>query len=290
VSRPPGRALVTGAGGFVGRAVAAALLAGGWEVTALVRKRRPESLAGARIVSADLESGSLPPGPFDCIVHCAAEVPAYCPDPDRLYRSNVEGTARTLRLAASRFIYLSSMAACGPITTTEADERTPLAATDAYGRSKAEGEKLVAQWSRSAGRAAVSIRLPGVVGAGGRNNFLCDTLLRILDDLPVTARNPEALFNNVVHLQDLAALVAHLAKGMPAGHAELTIAARSPMPIKDILELMYRRATREPRITWQPPAGNSFLIRFERAIAFGYQPATVADSVERFVTESLAAT
>jgi nucleoside-diphosphate-sugar epimerase len=289
VSRPAGRALVTGAGGFVGRAVSAALLDARWEVVALVRKRRPEPRAGLTAVAADLESGTLPGGAYDCVVHCAAEVPAYCPDPDLLYRNNVEGTARLLALEASRFIYMSSMAACGPIKAPEADERSPLAAGDPYGRSKAEGERLVEQWSRSRDRAAVSIRLPGVVGAGGRNNFLCDSLQRILRDQPVSARNPDAPFNNVVHVRDLAAFVCALAGRLPAGHAALTVAAREPLAIREVLERMHRRAARAPRIEWQPPGGNPFLIRFERAVALGYRPATVADSVERFVDDSLAA-
>src|SRR5436853_620099 len=86
-------ALITGAGGFVGGAIARAGLAAGWRVTAVCRKRRPAALAacpGIEIVATDLRDCSNLPDRYDYLVHCAAEVPAYCPDPEKLYRGNVD--------------------------------------------------------------------------------------------------------------------------------------------------------------------------------------------------------
>jgi hypothetical protein len=138
------------------------------------------------------------------------------------------------------------------------------------------------------GGAGASIRLPGVVGAGGRNNFLCDTLQRIMGDQPVPARNPDAMFNNVVHVVDLAAFVISLADRMLRGHTVLTVAARDPLPIREALRHLYRGAGRSEQISWKSGGGSPFTIAFERACALGYRPATVADSIDRFVADSMA--
>ena len=113
-------------------------------------------------------------------------------------------------------------------------------------------------WARQTSGSGVSIRLPGIVGAGGRNNFLSDSLQRILADEPVIASNPDAPFNNVVHVEDLAAWVIPLCDRMPEGHNAFTIAADEPLTIRDTLARLYRKAGREPRICWQQRAGTPF--------------------------------
>jgi nucleoside-diphosphate-sugar epimerase len=263
-------ALITGAGGFIGSTMVRAFRAAGWQVSAAGR-------------------GDALPARFDYLVHCAAEVPAKCPDETALYRGNVEGTQRVLEGAeaagARRVTFLSSMAAYGTIGVPVVDEATPANLPDNYGRSKAESERLLAQWCAQEGRAGVSIRLPGVVGAGGRNNFVCDALLRILAREPVHARNPDALFNNIVHVSDLAAFVLKLASAMPTGHSLLTVAAAEPLQIREVLARLFRKTGRTENIVWEQGGGRPFLIEFGRARALGYRPATVADSLDRFVTD-----
>src|SRR5207253_1500272 len=102
------------------------------------------------------------------------------------------------------------------------DENTLPSTPSVYGKSKAEGEKMLEAWATGGGCCA-SLRLPGVVGAGGRNNFLCDSLEGVLADRTIRARNPDALFNNVVHVDDLAQFVVALGAAMPAGAMPLTV-------------------------------------------------------------------
>lgn len=287
-------ALITGAGGFVGGAISRVFLGAGWKVTGLCRKRRPAGLGGPQfdVVESDLEALQGLPDRYDFLVHCAAEVPAYCPDEERLYRSNVDGTRRLLEHAhgagAAGVAYMSSMAVYGEISVPVVSESTAPGKTSVYGKSKAEGETALAGWA-SGKRAAVSIRLPGVVGAGGRNNFLCDTLQIVLAGGQVTASNPQAPFNNVVHVGDLAAFVAALPGRMPAGHQPLTIAASDPLPMRGVLARLHERAGKPERVRWQEDGAAPFLISFERARSLGYRPASVADSIDRFVADTVAA-
>ncbi len=114
------KALVTGATGFVGAAVARALLKEGHAVRALVRSgadaRNLAGLAAERVTGDLLDAGSLERAAEGCEVlfHVAADYRLGAPDPQSLYRTNVEGTRAMLQAAAragiGRVVYTSSVA------------------------------------------------------------------------------------------------------------------------------------------------------------------------------------
>jgi nucleoside-diphosphate-sugar epimerase len=285
---------VTGVGGFVGAAVARECLRQQWDVTAIYRRRMPSRLPAhprLTLIGTDLRRCEGLPGNYDCLVHSAADVPATCPDPDELFNSNVEGTRRILghaaQAGAQRVVYMSSMAVYGAISAPVVNEQTTAASPGLYGKSKAAGEDLLREWADRAGGRGIAIRLPGVVGAGGRNNFLCDTLQRILGGGSISARNPEAMFNNVLHVDDLARFVVAALPQLAPGATPLTLAAIEPLSIRAVLSRLFRGARRETKVEWASGGGTPFLIAFERAVALGYRPATVADSIDRFVGDVL---
>ena len=125
--RPSGalvRALVTGATGFVGAAVARALLREGWEVRALVRARARIAATSQRIavevVEGDLaDAASLERALRGCeaLFHVAADYRLGAFDPQQLYQTNVEGTRNILNAAREagvrRIVYTSSVATIG---------------------------------------------------------------------------------------------------------------------------------------------------------------------------------
>jgi dihydroflavonol-4-reductase len=112
------RALVTGATGFVGAAVARALLRDGWQVRALARAGSDRSNLGSlplEIAVGDLnDPASLEPAIADCraLFHVAADYRLGARDPEQLYRTNVEGTRNILaaarRAGVERSIYTSA--------------------------------------------------------------------------------------------------------------------------------------------------------------------------------------
>ena len=287
------RVLLSGAGGFVGRHFAVTLARKGHELVALVRRQTwPPVLdqqKGVRIERADLaQAASLPSGPFDAVVHCAAAIPSAVPDAAELFRINVEGSRRLfehgLRSRAGTIIFCSSMAVYGRIDADVVDPETPVHEPNAYGRSKLECERLLAELSRAhTGLRALSIRLPGVVGHGSHDNFLSDTMARLAAGETVDVRNPDALFNNVVHIDDLACFAETLLGALPFGHRATTIAADDPLPIREVVGLL--QAAAGPRAGVQYlQEGHSFLIANEHARTLGYRPATVRDSVWRFAS------
>ncbi|AOK28976.1 NAD-dependent dehydratase [Burkholderia singularis] len=178
------RVVVTGANGFVGRALCRALLAGGHIVTGLVR-RTGECVEGVREWAHDgrdfagLAEARWPD--LDCVVHLAARVHVMndtAADPEAAFRAtNVEGSLRVAEAArrhgARRFVFVSSIKA---IAETDGGrplrEDDPALPDDPYGRSKRDAEAALRQFGQACGLDVVIVRPPLVYGPGVRANFL----------------------------------------------------------------------------------------------------------------------
>ena len=169
------RVLLTGASGFVGGHVAAALAADGHTLRVLARPTSDLSRVQDRIAEtalADLrEDTDLGPAcaGIDAVVHVAGVTRGV--RPANFHDVNAAGTARLAAAAVdagvARFILVSSLAAQGPSASdAPADPRAPRAPVSAYGASKAAGEDVAL---RFADRMAVQVlRPPLVYGPGDR--------------------------------------------------------------------------------------------------------------------------
>ena len=133
MSLPSGLCLVTGATGFVGSAVARALLRGRAIRCGCWRGRRATAATSpgldVEIAEGSLEdAASLAAAVAGCryLFHVAADYRLWVPDPAAMFRANVDGT-RALMLAAlaagvERIVYTSSVATLGIVAGGVADE------------------------------------------------------------------------------------------------------------------------------------------------------------------------
>jgi dihydroflavonol-4-reductase len=151
------KALVTGATGFVGAAVARTLLKNQWQVRVLARKgsdRRNLKDLSADVIEGDLtDAGSLQRAAQGCeaLFHVAADYRLGARDPSQLYRANVDGTRNVLdaarRSGVQRIVYTSSVATIGiPSDGSPGDEQTPNSLSNMIGhykRSKYLAEEVV---------------------------------------------------------------------------------------------------------------------------------------------------
>jgi dihydroflavonol-4-reductase len=179
MSLPSGLCLVTGATGFVGSAVARALLKADHPVRVLARpnsdRRNLEGLA-VEIARGSLEDpGSLAAAVAGCryLFHVAADYRLWVPDPKAMFRVNVAGT-RDLMLAAAdagveRIVYTSSVATLGTVPSGIADEETASRAEDMIGpykRSKFDAEAVVRDMIAERGLPAVIVNPSTPIGPG----------------------------------------------------------------------------------------------------------------------------
>ena len=111
----------------------------------------------------------------DCrfLFHVAADYRLWVPDPDRMYRANVEGTEALLRSAAKagieRVVYTSSVAALGYDPQGPADETTPVeldSRVGHYKRSKYLAEQRVAGLVTELGLDVVIVNPSTPIGPG----------------------------------------------------------------------------------------------------------------------------
>lgn len=207
VAAPPDCAamqvLITGANGFVGKALVGELAGAGHRVVSAVRRRA--SLPNEVLVDGlgpDIEWGRALAG-CDAVVHLAARVHVMrdaAADPFAEFRRvNTEGTLRLARQAAEvgvrRFVFISSVKVNGErrdLPYRETDAPSP---EDAYAISKWEAEQGLHRIAVETGLEVVVLRPPLVYGPGVKANFarLLRTVARGLP-LPLGAiRNRRSL-------------------------------------------------------------------------------------------------
>jgi nucleoside-diphosphate-sugar epimerase len=174
------KVMVTGANGFVGRALGEALINKNWPVTLVNRSQTdPEMVAVGAIDAATNWTIALLR--CDAVVHLAARVHVmhdHSENPLNAFREvNVRGTLNLAQQAAEagvkRFIFISSIKVNGEFTRpghpfTETDTPNP---QDAYGVSKHEAEQGLRQIAAVTGMELVVIRPPLVYGPGVKANF-----------------------------------------------------------------------------------------------------------------------
>lgn len=171
-------ALVTGASGFVGGAVAALLHASGYEVRAFVRPtspraniRAPFQVAEGDVTDRDSLRAALVGVRY--VFHVAADYRLWARDPADILRTNVEGTRvvmqEALRAGVERVVHTSSVATLAGDGSGLCDEtrRAPLSTRlGAYKRSKLISERLVEEMIERDGLPAVIVNPAAPLGRG----------------------------------------------------------------------------------------------------------------------------
>lgn len=175
--------LVTGAGGFVGRALLAEL-AGKHQIVAVDAKLDDIGGIEGDICDPAMLKEAVGDG-CDAVVHLAT-VPGGAAelDPAWAKRVNIDTTMALIDAVAAarqtpRFVFASSIAVFGDPLPAHIDDRTPLAPRMLYGAHKAMIETWIEAQTRCGAICGLSLRLPGIVArpkgpSGMKSAFMSD--------------------------------------------------------------------------------------------------------------------
>ena len=246
--------LVTGANGFLGAAVARALLAEGQRVRALVRggsDRRNLAGLDVEIAEGDLnDRGSLDAAVRGCeaVFHVAADYRLWVMDPAPMYKTNVDGSVNLLEAAAAArvdgFVYTSSVAVLGiNPDRTPADETTPVTLGEmigTYKRSKFLAEEAVARRAAELDFPVVTVNPSTPIGPGDVRPTPTGRV--ILD--AAAGRMPAYVDTglNVVHVDDVAR--GHLLALRFGRRGERYILGGQDLSLREILRIVGERTGR----------------------------------------------
>jgi dihydroflavonol-4-reductase len=252
---PVRTALVTGASGFVGSAVARLLVAAGARVRVLMRPNSDRrNIAGLDVEHREgsLEDGASLVAALDgCteLYHVAADYRLWVPDPAAMFRANVDGTRSLMEAALAagvgRVVYTSSVATLGIVPGGIADETTPSGYADMVGPYKqskflaeVEVKRLVAQ------RGLPAVIVNPSTPVGPRDIKPTPTGRMIVE--AATGKMPAFVDTglNLVHVDDVAA--AHLLAGEKGVVGERYILGGENLSLARILAEVASLSGRKP--------------------------------------------
>ena len=253
------RVLVTGASGFIGRPLCAALAAAGHRVRAALRDRRVRSFPpGVEIVRLPDLAGPVDWRPLvdgmDAVVHLAAIAHAPPQVPDAAYdRVNHRATAEFAHAAAAAgigcFVFISSIGAQSATTSdhplSEADVARP---AKTYGQAKLAAEAAV----RAAGVPYTILRPVLVYGPDPKANI---ARLKWLAGLPVplpfgALRRRRSL----LALDNLIGAIRFALEDPRALNETFIVADAETVSVAEIIATLRRAAGRRPALVSVPPA------------------------------------
>ncbi|WP_284251155.1 NAD-dependent epimerase/dehydratase family protein [Litorihabitans aurantiacus] len=251
-------AVVTGASGFLGRAVVRELMGRGYRVRTL--QRRPSGVAGAQ----DHLGSVTDPGHVaaalagaDAVVHLAAKV-SLAGDPADFERVNVGGTRTVLDAAASAgvrdVVHVSSPSVAHAGTSIVGDGAAPAdpeAARGDYARTKAAAE-LVALERDGADLRVVAVR-PHVVWGPGDPQLVARVVARArAGRLPLLGHGAALIDSTYVDNAASALAAALEVVGEVHGRAYV-VTNGEPRPVAELLAgICLAHGVRPPR--WRVPA------------------------------------
>lgn len=185
------RVLVTGANGFVGRAVVEALSGNGIDLVMLDLPQAAGSAQSKDFFGVDItkfeELGKLPEiGKVDAVIHAAGLAHQFgVVGRETFWKVNVNGTENIARLAARlsarRFILISSVSVYGKAGEKDAytTEDSACDPEGFYAESKYESENAAREICEKNNIDLVVLRLATVIGEGDRGNV--SRLIRAVD-------------------------------------------------------------------------------------------------------------
>jgi UDP-glucose 4-epimerase len=239
-------ALVTGASGFIGRALSARL-----------RKE------GCRVTGADTASGfdvcdwsslaKLRRRRFDVVYHLAGlmHVPTSWHQPRETFTTNVLGTLHVLEFCrltgVPRLVFVSS-AMYGPPQYLPIDEDHPVDPTNPYSWSKATAEDLCRAYGKLFGLNIIILRPFNVYGPGQRTDFLISSVVEQVKTKGAARVHDVAPKRDYLHIDDMVDAFVRAGAHKQKGVRTFNVGSGKSHSVDEVLDAVFAAADRPRRV------------------------------------------
>jgi len=306
--------VVTGAAGFVGQAVAAALLDRGEQVIGVdnfndyydpsLKEARVAVLAakpGFELVRMDIADAAAFSGLVrGCgakrIVHLAAQAGVRYADAFAYGRSNLTGHLSVLEAARAvaglrHLVYASSSSVYGdrPLGRAFREDDVLEPPTSLYAATKRADELISASYAHLYGLPQTGLRFFTVYGPWGRPDMAYFSFAKSLRaGEPIEVFGEGAMARDFTYIDDIVEGVIQVLGRPPQGHRVLNIGAGRPMEVKQMIVILERELGVTAKIIDRPKPAADVTATFADVSALaaltGYRPkVTLEDGLARFV-------
>jgi nucleoside-diphosphate-sugar epimerase len=285
--------LITGHG-FIGRFLAHAFAAKGYNVSVLSRQLR-EPMPRSPIVTVQHDIRYPLPAikrmsDTLMVIHTASVHPNSGPGIAQAdyIDVNVSGALNVCEWAKSQsckvLVNLSSISAYGAPKTSLLTEDSPLYSPGLYGSSKYLAEQMCDGYSKYF--PSFSLRLPGVVGPGCHPAWVAQVVVKARSGLPIELHNPETPFNNIIHVQELARLIHHLFTQRSLFSGPVNVAAHSPITVREVVHTVIRLFKSPSPVIECERCAPAFTISIQRLQEkLEFQPRSTLENLKMFLSD-----
>ncbi|HEX9504501.1 MAG TPA: NAD-dependent epimerase/dehydratase family protein [Acidimicrobiia bacterium] len=275
--------LVTGASGFIGSALVAALRASGSDV--FVVDIRPFPDASVPGVVGDLRDPGVVAAAFSsrpsAVFHLAARTSVLqsLKDPQGVFDVNVDITQRLLEGARAAgtgsFVFASTNAVVGETNGVRIDEDVPLRPLTPYGATKAAAEMVCSAYASSYDMAVCPIRFTNVYGhgMGNKDTFVIRLMRAAATTRPALIYGDGLQERDYLHVDDaVGAMILAQRKGV---RGPLVVGTGHSTSVVDLCQMTSDVVGAPIETTHvDPPAGEMRAVRVDitRARSLGYEP------------------
>lgn len=286
------RILITGAHGFLGRALVRELANRNHQITALARRADSSLPPMVRTLAADLldvraTADALRNDCFDAVLHAAAITPAASGNAQQAVTH--EGNAlltgnllTALTAPPAKLVHLSTLDVYAlPAGDTVLTEASALAPVSAYALSKHQAEQLCHDWAQRHSVPCVTARLTQIFGPGDPSQkFIPNVIRKARAGLPIELFGDGSDLRDFLFVDDAAALLTALTENMGT-NGVFNVASGTSRSLNDVLTTLSSTMNRELAVEHLPRKKTLVNYRFDVAKLKG---ATSIASLNSFVT------
>jgi UDP-glucose 4-epimerase len=278
------RILVTGGSGFIGRRAVSELSGDGARVRVVDLQPHPDP--NVDIVLGDISDPAILErafdGGIDSVVHLAAvtSVLRSLEEPERTYRTNVEGTHRVLEAAraagTTSLAFTSTNAVTGPMDAPAITEAARLRPLTPYGSTKAAGEMLMSAYTASYGLRCACLRLTNVYGLGmqAKDSIVARLMRAILTGGTFEIYGDGRQVRDYVNVSDVVQAV-RLALTSDEWSGPVVIGTGHSLSVLEVVDEVRRRTGAELSVRHGPAKAGEMpavIVDSSRAQAAGWSP------------------